>query len=102
MADIEIWREGHKRFTERPASEKSRSISPGLLVLVCLFSLAREIPLNSLPKLVNTVESYAASLSKDQIITAVNDILQRAQVCIEFEGGAFEYQLKSFKKILDR
>ena len=40
----------------------------------------------------NTVERYAASLNKDQIITAVNDILQRAQACIESDGGAFEYK----------
>ena len=34
---------------------------------------------SSLPELENTVERYAASLNKDQIITAVNDILPRAQ-----------------------
>ena len=55
---------------------------------------------NSLPELVNTVEKYAASFNKDQIITAVNDILPRAQACIEFDGGAFEYKLKSSKKRL--
>ena len=53
---------------------------------------------NSLLELVNTVERYAASLNKDQIITAVNDILPRAQTCIVSDGGAFEYKLKSFKK----
>ena len=56
----------------------------------------------SLPKLVNTVEKYAASLNKDQIITAVNDILSRAQACIKSDGGAFEDKLKSFKKRLNR
>ena len=55
-------------------------------------------PPNSLPELVNTVERYAASLNKDQIITAVNDILPRAQAYIESDGGAFEYKRKSFKK----
>ena len=59
-------------------------------------------PPNSLPELVNTVKRYAASLNKDQIITAVNDILPRAQACIESDGGAFEYKLKSFKKRLNR
>ena len=34
---------------------------------------------NSIPELVNTVERYVASLNKDYIITAVNDILPRAQ-----------------------
>ena len=57
---------------------------------------------NSFPELVNTVERYAASLNKDQIITAVNDILPRAQTCIESDGGEFEYKLKSFKKKLNR
>ena len=52
--------------------------------------------------IVNTVERYAASLNKDQIIIAVNDILQRTQACIESDGGAFEYKLKSFKKRLNR
>ena len=56
---------------------------------------------NSLLELVNNVERYAASLDKDQISTAVNDILPRAQACIESDGGAFEYKLKSFKKILN-
>ena len=55
---------------------------------------------NSLPEIVNTVERYAASLNTNQIITTVNDILPRAQACIESDGGAFEYKLKSFKKIL--
>ena len=53
---------------------------------------------NSHPELVNTVERYATRLNKDQIITAVNDILPRAQACIGSDGGAFEYKLKSFKK----
>ena len=57
---------------------------------------------NSLPDLVSTVERYAASLDKNQIITAVNDILPSAQACIESVGGVFEYKLKSFKKILSR
>ena len=48
----------------------------------------------------NTVEIYAASLNKDQIITAVNDILPRAQACIDSDRGTFEYKLKSFKKRL--
>ena len=58
--------------------------------------------LNSLPELANTVERYAASLNKDQIITALNDILPRAQACNEFDRGAIEYKLKSFKKRLNR
>ena len=33
---------------------------------------------NSLPELVNNVERYAASVNKDQIITAVNDILTKS------------------------
>ena len=44
------------------------------------------------------MEKYAASLNKNQIITAVNDILPKAQACIESDGGEFEYKLKSFKK----
>ena len=50
----------------------------------------------------NTVERHAAGLNRDQIITTVNDILQRPQACIESDGGAFEYKLKSFKKRLIR
>ena len=59
-------------------------------------------PPNSLPELVNTVEIYAFGLNKDQIITAVNDIPPSAQDCIESDGGAFEYKLKSFKKRFNR
>ena len=40
---------------------------------------------NSLPELVNSVERYDTRLNQDQIITAVNDILLRAQACIESE-----------------
>ena len=65
----------------------------------CLVELRKNLP-NSLPELVNNVDRYAASLNKDQIITAVNDILPRAQACIESDGWAFEYKLKSFKKDL--
>ena len=50
----------------------------------------------------NTVERYAASLNKDQIITSVNDILARAQACIESDGGTLEYKMKSFEKKLHR
>ena len=39
----------------------------------------RKNPLNYLPEPVNTVETHAACLNKDQIITAANDILPRAQ-----------------------
>ena len=53
-------------------------------------------------ELANTVGRYAASLKKAQIITAVNDILPRAQACIESDAWAFEYKLKSFKKRLNR
>ena len=49
-------------------------------------------------ELVNTVERNAASLNKDQIITAENHILPRAQADV----GAFDYKLKSFKKRLNR
>ena len=38
---------------------------------------------NFLPELASTVERYAAGLNKDQIIIAVNNILLRAQACIE-------------------
>ena len=55
-------------------------------------------PSYSLLELVSTVERYAASLSKEQITTADNDILPRAQACLDSDGGAFEYKLKSFKK----
>ena len=67
-----------------------------------LFSWTWKNPPISHPELVNNVERYAASLNKDRIITAVIDILPRAQTCIEFDRGAFEYKLKSFKKRLDR
>ena len=64
---------------------------------VCLVEL-RKNPSNSLPELVYTVAKYAASLNKDQIITAVNDMLPRAQACIASDGEAFKYELKYFKK----
>ena len=50
----------------------------------CLVEL-RKTPPNSLPELVNTLERYAAGLNTDQIITAVNDILSRAQACIRVQ-----------------
>ena len=59
-------------------------------------------PSNSIPELANTAETYAANLNKDQIITAVNNILPRVQVCIESNRRAFEYKLKLFKKKCNR
>ena len=48
---------------------------------VCLVEISKNHP-NAVSELVNIVERYAASLNTDQIITAVNDILQRAQAII--------------------
>ena len=73
---------------------------------VCIVEL-RKHPPNSVPELLHTVERHAASLNRKQIITAVNDILPRAEACIASDGGggglwgAFEFKLKSFNKILD-
>ena len=50
----------------------------------------------------NTVERYATSLDKDQIIPSVNDILPSAQAFTASDGGAFEYKLKSFNKRFNR
>ena len=58
---------------------------------LCLVKL-RKNPPNSLPELVKIVERYTASLKKDQIITAVNDIQPRTQACIESDGGALRVQ----------
>ena len=69
----------------------------GLTVFVEL----RQNPPTTLPELVNTVKRYAASLNKDQIFTAVNDILPRVQASIESDAS-FESKLKYFKKILFR
>ena len=44
----------------------------------------------------NTVEIYAASLNKDQVITAVSDILPRAQACIESDGWGEDLILNFF------
>ena len=52
---------------------------------------------NSLSDLVNTVERYDA---KDQIITAVNHILPRAQACIESDGGYLSTNWNSSRKDL--
>ena len=95
--------ESHKPFYRGSCPAKSTNLS--LLDYywfwsVCLVEL-RKNPPNSLPELVNTVERYAASLNKDQITAAVNAIPPRAKVCIESDGGAFEYKLKSFKERLD-
>ena len=76
-------------------------VKHGLLVWsACLVGLKKNLS-NSFPELVNTAERHAAGLNKDQIIIAVNDILPRAQTFIESDGEAFEYKLKSFKKILN-
>ena len=85
------------RFAERPwhSRQKVPNYLPWTTAWfwsVCLDAHRKNPPI-SLPKLVNTVERYAASLNKDKIVTAVNDILPRAQACIESDGGAFEYKL---------
>ena len=89
-----------KRSFHREAVARKRPDLSPLNYWFWFVSLAdlRKNPPNSLPELVNTVERYAASLNKDQITTAVNDILPRAQACIKSDGGAFEYKFKSFKK----
>ena len=73
---------GHLRtkylFLKKTLSKKSPTLP---------FPFQLQLPSRAI---VNTVERYAASLSKDQIITAVNDILPRAQARIESDGGAFD------------
>ena len=104
MADVKFEERVINHFTESPWPAKSPDLSPldYWFWSVCLVEL-RKNPPNSFPGLVNTVERYAAILNKDQIITAaVNDILPRVQAYIESDGGAFEYNLKSFKKTLNR
>ena len=87
------------RFTERPWPAISPDLSPLDYVFwsVCLVEL-RKNPPNSFLKLLNTVERYTVSLNKDQIITAVNDIILIDQACMESDGGAFEYKIKSLQK----
>ena len=85
-----------KRYFVNDNNEKNRWFWS-----VCLIELRKNTP-NSITVLVNTVERYAASLNKDQIITAVNNILARAQSCIESDRGTFEYKLKSLNKRLNR
>ena len=87
----------NETFSHAPTPSKNPDLSP----LNCsLFVELRKNPPNSLPELVKTLERYAASLNKDRIITAVNDILPRAQACTESDEGAFEYELKSFKMLM--
>ena len=67
----------------------TRSISPGLLVLVSLLSRAQEKSFE-LPSRASEHPGkilYAASLNKHQIIAAVSDIIQRAEACVEYDMG---------------
>ena len=83
-------------FTPKPVKSPDLSPLDYWFWSVCLVEL-RKNSLNSIPEIVYTVERYAASLNKDQIITALNDILPRAQACIEYDGGAFDYKPKIFQ-----
>ena len=75
------------RMSPRKKSAKNPDLSPldNWFWSICLVELRKNTS-NSLPELVNSVERCAASLNKDQIITAVNDILPKAQTCIESDA----------------
>ena len=65
---------------------------------VCLQELRRNPP-RTIDQLKATVESFAASLTAEEISKAVNDILPRAEACILAEGGSFEHVLKKHKNM---
>ena len=63
----------------------------------CLARL-RKVRYHGLEMLMDTVTEYAASIPKADVRRAVNDILVRADCCIEQGGGSFEPRLKEFKR----
>ena len=63
----------------------------------CLARL-RKVRYHGLEMLMDTVTDYAASIPKADVRRAVNDILVRADCCIEHGGGSFEPRLKEFKR----
>ena len=74
---------GERVIVERQWPAKSLDLSPLDWFWSVILVELRKNPPNSILELVNTIESYAASLNKDQIITDVNDILPRAQTSFE-------------------
>ena len=68
---------------------------------VCLREL-RRCPPTSLEALQDTVNGFADSLDREDIIKSARDIIIRTKACKEAQGGAFEYKLKKFKRSLNR
>ena len=60
----------------------------------------RALP-NTMEELVETVNEFTDSLEREEVRKAVGNIVKRAESCIEAEGGAFEYKLKSKRNRVD-
>ena len=86
MADVEILRKGHIPF--------HLEVMHGQQKVLIYLSWSTGFSLSS--RASEHRGKIRCCLNKDQIITNVNDILPRAQACIESDGGAFEYKLKCF------
>ena len=48
----------------------------------------------------NTINTFAETITNEQVLKAVSDITARARCCIQVNGGAFEYKLKKMKRRL--
>ena len=67
----------------------------------CLAELRRN-PTNNIQHQVlkNTINTFAETITNEQVLKAVSDIIARARYCIQVNGGAFEYKLKKMKRRL--
>ena len=60
----------------------------------------RRVPPASLEDLKLTVEAFAQSMDKEEVIKSVRHIRDRAKVCSHMHGYAFESKLKKLRKQL--
>ena len=91
------------RRTETPWPAKSPDLSPldYWFWSQCLAELRRN-PTNNIQHQVlkNTINTFAETITNEQVLKAVSDITARARCCIQVNGGAFEYKLKKMKRRL--
>ena len=91
------------RCTETPCLAKSPDLSPldYWFWSQCLAELRRN-PTNNIQHQVlkNTINTFAETITNEQVLKAVSDITARARCCIQVNGGAFEYKLKKMKRRL--
>ena len=61
----------------------------------------RRVPPTTLEELKTTVNAFSESVDRDEVFRSVSHLRERAQVCRNLGGAAFEAKLNKLRKSLD-